>query len=69
MVELASVEEVPGAFWRQRPYWWRPPRIGPARYFASPSFRAAGRIDSGQHYLMVYDEVGGVLYVWYKLIF
>jgi hypothetical protein len=64
--ELDSAEEVPGAFWRQMPYWWRPPQSGPARYFISPGFRVDSRGQDGSHYLMVYDEASGVLYVWHK---
>ncbi len=66
VVELESAEQVPGAFWWQLPYWWRPPRTGPARYFASPGFRTDVRGADGQYYLMAYDDAGGVLYVWHK---
>jgi len=64
--ELAAAGEVPAAFWSQVPYWWRPPRVGPARYFISSGFRDDTRGSDGNYYLVAYDETGGVLYVWYK---
>ena len=64
--ELIAAGDVPDAFWRQLPYRWRPPRAGPARYFVSSGFQADKRGRDGSHYLMAYDEAGGVLYVWHK---
>lgn len=64
--ELTGAEEVPDDFWGQMPYWWRPPRTGPARYFISPGFQTDTRGIDGHFYLMAYDEAAGVLYVWFK---
>jgi len=64
--ELASADEVPGAFWHQSPYWWQPSRNRPGRYFMSAKFEADGRGQDGPHYLLVYDELDSVLYVWFK---
>jgi hypothetical protein len=64
--ELKAAGDVPSSFWRQWPYWWRPPRTGAARYFISPRFEGNARGDDGSHYLMAYDEAHRVLYVWHK---
>jgi hypothetical protein len=64
--ELQVADDVPSGFWRQWPYWWRPPRTGAARYFIRPGFEGNARGDDAGHYLMAYDEAHKVLYVWHK---
>ena len=66
VVERVSAQEMPAAFWRELPYWWRPPATGRARYFASPGFRTDVRGGDGQFYLMAFDEITKILYVWHK---
>lgn len=64
--ELASADNVPRAFWRWMPCWWRPPQSGPARYFKSPGFDLDGRGTDGTHFLIAYDVSRRVLYVWHN---
>jgi hypothetical protein len=70
MVNTGSTEVVaaaiPSAFWWHTPYWWQPPRSGAVRYFVSPDFRADERNGDGEHYMMIYDQANGLLYVWNK---
>jgi hypothetical protein len=66
VVELASVDEVPDAFWNHPPYWWNPKRNRPARYFMSSKFDPVNRGPDGIHYLLMYDQATEVLYVWVK---
>jgi hypothetical protein len=67
--ELASADNLPRAFWRWIPGWWRPPQSGPARYFISPEFAPEGRGPNDTHFLIAYDVPRCVLYVWHKNIF
>jgi len=64
--ELGSAAEVPPAFWRLPPCWWRPNRNGAAKFFMTPDFDPANRCEDGCHYLLMYDEAEGVLYAWVK---
>jgi uncharacterized membrane protein (UPF0136 family) len=64
--ELASADNVPRAFWRWMPCWWRPPQSGPARYFMSSGFEPDGRGSDGSHFLIAYDVPRRILYVWHK---
>jgi hypothetical protein len=64
--ELASEDNVPRAFWRWMPWWWRPPKSGPARFFISPGFEPDGRGFDGSHFLIAYDVPRRMLYVWHK---
>ncbi len=64
--ELGSAAELPAAFWRQPPYWWRPRPDGPSRYFMSSGFNPNGRGQDGTHYVFLYNEAEGALYAWVK---
>ncbi|NLS96396.1 MAG: hypothetical protein GXX96_30025 [Planctomycetaceae bacterium] len=59
-------EDVPAAFRRQFPPWWRPWHRRGNRYLSTPDFPGDSRGPDGYHFLAMYDRDRERLYVWHK---
>jgi hypothetical protein len=66
--DLRNVEgnQIPGAFLRMPPYWWRPQITHRTRVLSTPSFPIDDRGSDGWHALATWNPDDQVLYVWIK---
>jgi hypothetical protein len=58
--------QVPDAFRRMPPYWWRPSITNRTRIFSTPDFPMDNRGPDGWHALAAWNPEDQILYVWIK---
>ena len=65
----ASIDDIPSAFWRAFPGWWRPTRQTRMRFFTTAGFPIGVRGEERPHYMALYEPATQRLFVWHKFPF